>query len=189
MTNHYHILGLQYGATEIEIRRAYRNLVKQFHPDVNKSPDAEKKFVQIQLAYEILTDPAQRNNYNRLHEDNAGKAEQERRERIYKLWVEHQERQSRYRRAVEHSYQHQEEADREKRIISGAHSFFNLVFLLLFIAIAVIPIWQYIAQLSKPQQDQRSILYFLIPASLGISFLVVGYYYWFVVKIDKNKNE
>ncbi|MFM9983889.1 MAG: J domain-containing protein [Flavobacteriales bacterium] len=185
MTNHYNILGLQFGASEMEIRRAYRNLAKQFHPDVNNAPDAEEKFMKINLAYEFLMDPAQRNNYSRLQDERADRAEQERRENIYKLWVEHQERQMRYRRAVEYSYRQQGKTPPHNRFISGANGFFNLVSILLFIAIAVIPIWKYIEQLSKPEHQQRSFLYFFIPATLGVVFLIFGYYYWFINKIDK----
>lgn len=185
MTNHYHILGLQFGATETEIRRAYRALAKQFHPDVNKEPDAEERFMRINLAYEFLMDPAQRNNYSRLQDERAGRAEQERREQIYKLWVEHQERQMRYRRAVEYSYHQRGKTAPHNKLVSGANGFFNLVFILLFIAIAVIPIWKYIEQLSKPLQQQRSFLYFFIPATLGIIFIIFGYYYWFIIKTDK----
>ena len=50
----YNIFGLKPGASEEEIRKRYRKLVKKYHPDVNKDADAEKTFVEIQEAYEIL---------------------------------------------------------------------------------------------------------------------------------------
>jgi curved DNA-binding protein CbpA len=50
----YKLFGLSPGASEEEIRKRYRELVKKFHPDVNKDAHAEKKFIEIQAAYEVL---------------------------------------------------------------------------------------------------------------------------------------
>ena len=50
----YKLFGLSPGASEEEIRKRYRELVKKFHPDVNKDANAEKKFIEIQAAYEEL---------------------------------------------------------------------------------------------------------------------------------------
>ena len=52
----YKVFGLNPGASEEEIRKRYRELVKKFHPDVNKNPRAEEKFIEIQVAYEQLMD-------------------------------------------------------------------------------------------------------------------------------------
>jgi hypothetical protein len=50
----YKVFGLNPGASEEDIRKRYRELVKKFHPDVNKNPRAEEKFIEIQAAYEEL---------------------------------------------------------------------------------------------------------------------------------------
>ena len=50
----YKLFGLSPGASDEEIRKRYRELVKKFHPDVNKDANAEKKFIEIQTAYEEL---------------------------------------------------------------------------------------------------------------------------------------
>jgi hypothetical protein len=50
----YNLFGLKPGASEGEIRKRYRELVKKFHPDVNKDTNADKKFIEIQEAYEQL---------------------------------------------------------------------------------------------------------------------------------------
>src|SRR4051812_17464692 len=61
----YVILGLEQGATESEIRRAYRRLARRFHPDINPGDrTAEARFRQILQAYETLMDPERRSRYD-----------------------------------------------------------------------------------------------------------------------------
>ena len=64
MKNYYEILGIDKSASQAEIKTAYRKLAKQYHPDLNKSPDAEQKFKEISEAYEILSDENKRRNYD-----------------------------------------------------------------------------------------------------------------------------
>jgi len=67
--DYYETLGVPKNASEEEIKRAYRELAKKYHPDVNKSADAEERFKEISEAYAILSDPQKREVYN-----NYGKA-------------------------------------------------------------------------------------------------------------------
>ncbi|MGE0593444.1 MAG: DnaJ C-terminal domain-containing protein [Vicinamibacterales bacterium] len=61
----YIVLGLQQGASEADIRRAYRRLARRFHPDINPGDrEAEARFRQIVEAYETLVDPARRGRYD-----------------------------------------------------------------------------------------------------------------------------
>ncbi|MBD3388180.1 MAG: molecular chaperone DnaJ [Candidatus Altiarchaeales archaeon] len=62
--DYYEVLGVDKGASEAEIKKAYRKLAKQYHPDVNKAPEAEEKFKEVSEAYEVLTDPTKRANYD-----------------------------------------------------------------------------------------------------------------------------
>ena len=62
--DYYEVLGLQKGASDDEIKKAYRKLSKQYHPDINKEADAEEKFKEITEAYEILSDPQKRAAYD-----------------------------------------------------------------------------------------------------------------------------
>lgn len=65
MTDFYQLLGVDRNATDAEIKRAYRKLAMEYHPDRNRSPDAEAKFKEIAEAYEVLRDPQKRAAYDR----------------------------------------------------------------------------------------------------------------------------
>jgi DnaJ-class molecular chaperone len=60
----YTTLGVSRSATADEIKRAYRTRARELHPDVNKAPDAQKRFAQVQEAHEILADPQRRSLYD-----------------------------------------------------------------------------------------------------------------------------
>lgn len=62
--DYYEVLGLQKGASDDEIKKAYRKLSKKYHPDINKEPDAEEKFKEVAEAYEILSDAQKRAAYD-----------------------------------------------------------------------------------------------------------------------------
>jgi molecular chaperone DnaJ len=64
MENLYAILGVAPNASEDEIKKVYRSLAMRFHPDRNDAPGAEVRFKSITKAYEILSDPARRDEYN-----------------------------------------------------------------------------------------------------------------------------
>lgn len=64
MADYYALLGLSEDASEEEVRKAYRRLAKQLHPDVNPSKDANARFVLIQQAYEALIDQEKRFKYD-----------------------------------------------------------------------------------------------------------------------------
>jgi molecular chaperone DnaJ len=64
--DYYETLGVSRGDSEEEIRKAFRKKAMQYHPDRNKSPDAEEKFKEINEAYQVLIDPKKRAQYDRF---------------------------------------------------------------------------------------------------------------------------
>ncbi|CAH1159525.1 unnamed protein product [Phaedon cochleariae] len=62
--NYYEVLGVGRNASGAEIKKAYYKLAKQYHPDVNKDPEAQKKFQAVSEAYEILADDTKRKQYD-----------------------------------------------------------------------------------------------------------------------------
>lgn len=62
----YEVLGVSKNASKDEIKAAYRKLAKQYHPDINKAPDAEKKFKEVQEAYDVLFDDQKKATYDQF---------------------------------------------------------------------------------------------------------------------------
>lgn len=63
--DYYSILGIGRDAQEDDIKKAYRTLAKKYHPDVSKEPNAEEKFKEVQEAYDVLSDPQKKANYDK----------------------------------------------------------------------------------------------------------------------------
>ena len=64
--DYYEVLGIERSADEATIKKAYRQLAKKYHPDVNPGDkDAEEKFKEVNEAYSVLSDPQKRSRYGR----------------------------------------------------------------------------------------------------------------------------
>ncbi|HUF85384.1 MAG TPA: DnaJ domain-containing protein, partial [Acidimicrobiia bacterium] len=74
MSDHYEVLGVDRSATPDEIKRAYRRLARELHPDTNPDPTAEERFKKVALAYETLSDAERRARYDRFGDAGPGGA-------------------------------------------------------------------------------------------------------------------
>ena len=63
--DYYEVLGVDRGASQQEIKKSYRKLAMQYHPDHNDAPDAEEKFKELSEAYGVLSDAEKRSRYDR----------------------------------------------------------------------------------------------------------------------------
>jgi len=72
MSDHYEVLGLDRNATDDQIKKAYRRLARELHPDVNDAPESQEKFKLVTHAYEVLSDPDERRKYDMGGQDPFG---------------------------------------------------------------------------------------------------------------------
>jgi molecular chaperone DnaJ len=64
--DYYDVLGVGRTSGQDQIKRAYRRMARQYHPDVNKDPDAEERFKEVNEAYQVLSEPEMRSRYDRF---------------------------------------------------------------------------------------------------------------------------
>jgi molecular chaperone DnaJ len=72
MADYYELLGVSRDVDADSLKKAYRRLARQYHPDVNKDPAAEERFKEIGRAYEVLSDPQARARYDQFGEAGLG---------------------------------------------------------------------------------------------------------------------
>ncbi|TVQ46359.1 MAG: J domain-containing protein [Gloeocapsa sp. DLM2.Bin57] len=130
--NHYQILGITQQASQTEVKSAYRNLVKQYHPDSQNSEADHNKIVSINAAYEVLGDPQRRRNYDR-------QLRQQRQHIRTEVYVQREKR----TQQVQKDYQRQRE--RERQVEAQFERWLQQVYL---------PINQWLSSIIEPLQQQ-----------------------------------
>src|SRR5689334_24967819 len=100
--DYYNILGLQRSASRDEIRKAYRKLARKYHPDINPgNKEAEEKFKDVSVAYEVLSDPEKRKLYDEFGEAGLASGFDAEKARSYQQW---RQQSSRAGGASDHSF-------------------------------------------------------------------------------------
>jgi len=150
---HYEILGLSKTATIAEIQKAYRTKAKLYHPDRNKEPNAQAKFVAVKEAYECLKDPLRRGHYDStlpgsgMHHNtgpvnrNAGYRAPNwaNRETERKMWEDLKARHHSHRHQWKHMHKEMDEEIRRNQehdaLVRKLSPFFNAALILSLVAI------------------------------------------------------
>lgn len=188
MKNYFEILELSHHAGDEEVRRAYRRLVKMYHPDSGSEASDAYKFNEVTEAYNYLVDPARRRRHaamlQRGYTVNEDLTEQK---RAYEQWAKRQEMFA-YVRMKKHQQKMEEEAFKKTwlyLLFKRMNQIYNVVFLLFCIAVISIPIYKYITQQELPESDRQPFIFFVFPILLGLLFAIAGYYYLFIYKTDE----
>jgi curved DNA-binding protein CbpA len=116
----YRILGVSRGASEDEIRRSYRRLAREHHPDANPDdPGAEERFKEIQHAYEVLSDPGKRREHDGRSRPSSGRPRPGRRGAAGRRTVRAENLSDFFDKLGELSYQHAGEHREFSRELRG----------------------------------------------------------------------
>jgi hypothetical protein len=176
--DYYRLLGVRQGATDDEIRKAYRRKAMEYHPDRNHSDDAQELFIRITEAYEYLTS----------HPHGRNITEEELR-RNYQAWVE-------YRQAEEYAKKTYAEFKKTPLYQSTTVIDGTMVFLGLGLAVTVILMtffgYTYRHRMATTPEEEPSISLALITLTIGILYLVISLFYlsaWIAQEKKKKKNK
>jgi hypothetical protein len=167
--DYYRILGIRQGASDDEIRKAYRRKAMEFHPDRNHSDDAQENFIRITEAYEYLTShPYGRN----ISEDEVRKN--------YEAWVEY--RRAEARKRAEH-YARTSYADfkksplyRSTTVIDGTMVFLGLALAVMVIFVTIFG-YTYRQRIATSPQEEPSLSLAVVTLTIGVLYLVISLFY------------
>ena len=184
MRDYYAILGLEHQAGDGDIKKAYRRLAKQLHPDVNPSPDAERRFIEVNEAYAFLSDVSRRRVYQKTAP--ISDAERIRREAVYKQWVHQQQRKT--QQQASHYAQRPIEDFVNSPIFKTAmvlSKLYNYIFLAMGVVMALGPAVHYFQLTPKERHEQN-----LTPVALWLPLILGGLFtYGIYVFLFKKKSD
>lgn len=192
MVNYFLILGLPTTATKMDIKSAYRKMAMRYHPDKNKAPGARERFIEVNEAYEFLSDDRLRAQHRMQltrrisHEDLL-----KHRERLYRQWVNQQRQKARKRAAAnaESSFDKFSKSPIYKTamVVSNAY---NYIFFAIGIFIICSPVLRYYGS-SERELIENPITTFdvMVPIVIGIAFTYGIYYFLFKNNPDKPASE
>lgn len=179
MKDYYRILHLAEGAGEQEIKKAYRQLAKRYHPDVNPSANARLRFIEVNEAYEFLSDPTRRASFRAKRQ--MSDQERMRREAVYRDWVNRQ--QNAARQTAENNAGKSMDDFMQTRIYRTAmvvNRFYKYIFLFVGAIMIFVPMIKYML-MTDEELDNTDFgpAAILVPGLFGICFTYGVYYFLF----------
>lgn len=167
--DYYRILGIRQGASEDEIRRAYRKKAMEYHPDRNHSPEAEEMFIRVTEAYEYLTS----------HPHGRNISEEEVR-RNYQAWVNYRQAEAR-KRAEAYARATYAEFRKSPVYRSTTHIDGAMVFLGLVLGTAVMFMsvygYNYRMQVATSSREEPSLGLAALSFIMGFSYMIISLLY------------
>ncbi len=181
---YYRLLGIRQGASEDEIRKAYRRKALEYHPDRNRSENAQEMFIRVTEAYDYLTSHPHGRNIT-----------EEEVMRNYQAWVAY--RQSEARKRAEHYARTTYAAFRKSplykstSVIDGTTVFLGLG---LAVAVILMTVFGYTYRLrhAASEQDKPSVTLALVSITIGIIYLSISIIYlsaWIAQEKAKKNNK
>jgi len=177
--DYYRVLGLRQGASDDEIRKAYRKKAMECHPDRNHSPDAQDKFIRITEAYEYLTSHPHGRNIS-----------QEEVQRNYQAWVDYRRAEARKRAEA---YARASYAEFRKSRIYKSTTVIDgtMVFLGLILAVTVIFMsvygYHYRLKIAVTPKEEPSLTLAAVTFIIGCSYLIISLLYFSAWVAQKKK--
>jgi hypothetical protein len=186
MVDYFKVLGLPESASRNDVKRAYRDLAKLWHPDVNREPNAPAVFILINEAYEFLLDDQRRENFGstrrQSREDAVLRAQREAR---YKQWVETQRRAAR-ERAAENA-RSSFDTFVESRIYRTAmvlNRVYDYIFLSLATLIVIVPLVVVLSP-ERLNEQRNATTYVSMGLTIGLGSMFLYFIWKFLFKQDE----
>ncbi|MBN2612636.1 MAG: DnaJ domain-containing protein [Bacteroidales bacterium] len=177
------ILGVEPGASQEEIKHAFRIKAKQFHPDINPLPSANQDFIKIKKAFDYLTG----NPYARASSVNRNYSYSYSRKKYYQRpesydWEAYRKWQNEFRQNMHHS---NSDVNFRKTIFGRiVFYFFHLIFFLIGLYILIAPTWSIISEGIDPERDIATAIFAAVFASLfGLLMIVMIFISGFSINV------